>query len=268
MATVPAALGNFFTALGDWTLFALHTLRGLFGKHLRPRVLLPVFISVGVQSVGVIAVTGAFIGMVLAVQTFSQFHQWGMDSILGSIINVSIVREFGPVLAAVMLAGRIGGAMAAELATMRVTDQIDAVTVLGVDPVHYLAMPRFLACLLLTPLLTVIADAMGVLGGAAICLWIYQIEPHFYWQNARDVVKNWDLLSGLIKSTAFGGVIGLIACHRGFHSRAGAAGVGRAATEAFVYSFIAILILDFFLVMFFYGIQSRVWPANGMAGPG
>lgn len=256
-----------FVGLGDFTLFTWHTFLGLFSRHFRFRVLLPILYRVGVHSVGVIAITGLFIGLVLAVQTYSQFHRFGMYSMLGSITNLSIVREFGPVLTAVMLAGRVGSAISAELATMRVTEQIDAVSCLGVDPVHYLVMPRFIACLTLTPLLTVLADTAGVIGSAFICVGIYHVEAHFYWQYARDWVKNWDILTGLGKSVLFGGVIGLIACHRGFRSGQGAEGVGRAATESFVFSFISILALDFFLVMFFYGLQAYLWPPSGL-GPG
>src|SRR5205807_2473042 len=137
---------------------------------------LPILHSVGVRSVPVVAITGTFIGMVLAVQSYSQFHQLGLETQLGSIINLSIVRELGPVLAATMLAGRVGGAMAAELATMRVTEQIDALACLGVNPVHYLAAPRFLACVLLIPVLTVVANFMGVLGGALICVDVYHVD--------------------------------------------------------------------------------------------
>jgi phospholipid/cholesterol/gamma-HCH transport system permease protein len=139
--------------------------------------------------------------------------------------------------------------MAAELATMRVSEQIDALSCLGANPIHYLVVPRFLACLLLIPLLTAFADVAGVAGSALICTGIYGIEPHHYWQHSRDLLKVWDMLSGMIKPVIFGGVIALIACHRGFRSRPGAQGVGRAATEAFVYSFVAILVLDFFLAL-------------------
>ena len=130
----------------------------------------PIFYAVGVRSIPVVAVTGMFIGMVLAVQSYAQFHQIGMATRLGSIINISVVRELGPVLAATMLAGRVGSAMAAELATMRITEQIDALSCLGANPVHYLVVPRFLACVLLIPLLTIVANFMGVMGGALVCI--------------------------------------------------------------------------------------------------
>src|SRR6266513_4842131 len=142
---------------------------------------MPSFYLVGVRSVPVVAITGMFIGMVMAVQMYNQFNKMGMATRLGSMINITVVRELGPVLAATMLAGRVGSAMSAELATMRVTEQIDALSCLGVNPVHYLVVPRFLACMLLIPLLTVLADVMGMFGGGLICLSVYGIEPHHYW---------------------------------------------------------------------------------------
>jgi phospholipid/cholesterol/gamma-HCH transport system permease protein len=221
---------------------------------------LGIFFAVGYQSISVVAVTGLFIGMVLAVQSFSQFNQIGMATRLGGIINISVVRELGPVLAATMLAGRVGSAMAAELATMRITEQVDALACLGVDPVQHLGTPRLLACMLLIPALTVLANFMGVLGGAAVCVWVYHIDSHHYWQNSQGVVALWDLTTGLIKPTFFGVAIALVSCHRGLNSEPGAEGVGRAATRAFVASFIAVLVLDFFLAVLLNNVHTFLWP--------
>jgi phospholipid/cholesterol/gamma-HCH transport system permease protein len=201
-----------------------------------------------------------FIGMVLAEQAYAQFASLGLATRLGSIINISVVRELGPVLAATMLAGRVGGAMAAELATMRTTEQVDALACLGVDPVHYLGAPRFLACVLLIPLLTIIANFMGVLGGALICIEVYHVDAHFYWQNTRGHIGLWDLVGGLIKPTFFGAGIAILSCHYGLSSEPGAQGVGRAATRAFVSSFIVILVLDFFLAMLMNNLYTWLWP--------
>jgi phospholipid/cholesterol/gamma-HCH transport system permease protein len=250
--------------LGDVALFSGRTLAWMVRRRPRRGALLPILHSVGVRSVPVVAITGTFIGMVLAVQSYSQFHQLGLETQLGSIINLSIVRELGPVLAATMLAGRVGSAMAAELATMRVTEQIDALSCLGVNPVHYLVVPRFLACVLLIPLLTIMANFMGVMGGALICTKVYHVEAYHYWRHAQTHVGMWDLTTGLIKPMFFGAAIALISCHRGFNSGAGAEGVGRAATEAFVASFIAILGLDLFLAMFLNNLYERLWPATSV----
>src|SRR5437016_2554202 len=175
--------------------------------------------NVGVRSLPVVAITGTFIGMVLAVQSYHEFHNLGLATRLGSIINISVVRELGPVLAATMIAGRVGSAMAAELGTMTITDQVDALTCLGVNPLHYLVVPRFLACVLLIPLLTVLADFMGIMGGALICTKVYAVEAHHYWSRSQDFVGLWDVMSGLLKSVVFGAEIAVISCQRGFNCK-------------------------------------------------
>jgi phospholipid/cholesterol/gamma-HCH transport system permease protein len=259
-----APLAALAVAMGDWGLFALRACRGIFGRAFGGREMLRVSVEVGTNSVGVVAITGMFIGMVLAVQAYGQLHMIGLETSLGAVIHMSVVRELGPVLAAVMLSGRIGSAMAAELATMRVTEQIDALACLGVDPVKYLVGPRVLACILLLPLLTVLADVMGLVGSTLICLRVYGIDSHHYWQHTREFVKLWDVFTGLGKSVVFGGVLSLIACHRGFNSRPGAEGVGRAATEAFVISFVAILMIDFILAMLANSVYSLLWPSDAV----
>lgn len=269
MATAGAAQPGFVAALGelgvyavtlvgDFSLFASRTFGWLIRRRPAPHTLLPSFYLVGVRSVPVIAVTGTFIGMVMAVQMFNQFNIMGMATRLGSMINITLVRELGPVLAATMLAGRVGSAMAAEIATMKVTEQLDALACLGAHPLHYLVVPRLLACTLLIPLLTILADFMGIMGGALICTRVYGVEAHFYWQHAQNFVNMWDVSMGLIKSVFFGAAIALISCHRGLNSQAGAEGVGRAATESFVASFIAILVLDFFLSIFLINLRDYV----------
>ncbi len=261
MATAgPSTQPTFITALGDvaigavvvvgdFGLFSLRSFAWMFRRRLTPGTLLPSLYLVGVRSVPVVAITGMFIGMVMAVQTFNQFNHMGLATRLGSIINITLVRELGPVLAATMLAGRVGSAMAAELGTMRVTEQVDALSTLGAHPLHYLVVPRLLACALLVPLLTIMADFMGIMGGALICTHVFDVDAHYYWHHSEQYVTMWDVGMGIIKSFFFGIAIALISCHRGLNSQAGAEGVGRAATEAFVTSFVAILVLDFFLAI-------------------
>ena len=203
--------------------------------------------QVGVSSLPVIALTGTFIGMVLAVQSYFQFRQLGLETRLGAVINMTLVRELGPVLAATMLAGRVGSAMAAELGTMRVTEQIDALASMGANPIRYLVVPRFLACIFMIPTLTVMADFMGVAGGHFYSVIVLGIDIHHYWANSAQFVGQFDLFSGLIKSVFFGAAIAMVACYQGFNCKPGAEGVGRASTSSFVYSFIFILALDLFL---------------------
>lgn len=250
------------TAIGAFALFVLRTASWLFTRLPKWETLLPNFYQVGVQSLPVIALTGTFIGMVLAVQSFSQFEQLGLESQMGAVITMTLVRELGPVLAAVMLAGRVGSAMAAELGTMRVTEQIDALASMGSNPIHYLVVPRFLACLMMIPALTVMADFMGVAGGHFFSVFVYGVDSHHYWSNARDFVGVFDIMSGIVKSIFFGAAIALVSCYQGFHSAPGAEGVGQAATKSFVYSFIVILILDLLIGIAVEAIYRSLWP-NG-----
>ena len=246
--------------LGDVAIFSLKTLGWLFTRRPRRDVLLPSLYSIGVLSLPVVALTGLFIGMTLAVQSYSQFKALGLQTRLGAVINLSLVRELGPVLAATMLAGRVGSAMAAELGTMRVTEQIDALESMGANPIYYLVVPRFLGCLLLIPALTVMADFMGVLGGYLYSHFLLGIDYHHYWANSREYVDAFDFLSGIFKSLFFGAAIALVSCHRGFHCAPGAEGVGRAATNAFVQSFVMILVLDLFLGIFLDDLHSYLRP--------
>jgi phospholipid/cholesterol/gamma-HCH transport system permease protein len=247
-------------ALGDVTLFAVRTLQWTCTRLPSKGTLLPSFYQIGVLSLPVVALTGTFIGMVLAEQSYAQFRFFHLETRLGGVINVSLLRELGPVLAATMLAGRVGSAMAAELGTMRVTEQIDALASMGANPIHYLVVPRFLGCLLLIPTLTVMADFMGVTGGAFYSILRLDIDSHHYLANSRLVVGVFDLFSGMVKSLFFGAAISLISCHRGFHCDPGAEGVGRAATSAFVFSFVMILVLDLFLGIVLNTIYYYFWP--------
>lgn len=254
---------SWIVALGDITIFGFQTLGWLFSRWPRKAVLLPSFYQIGVLSFPVVALTGTFIGMVLAVQSYEQFRMLGLETRLGSVINLSLVRELGPVLAATMLAGRVGSAMAAELGTMRVTEQIDALASMGANPIYYLVVPRFLGCLLLIPPLTIMADFMGVVGGHFWSIVLLGIDSHHYWSHTQKLVGNFDLFAGVFKSLFFGAAIALISCHRGFHCDPGAEGVGRAATGAFVYSFVVILIIDLFLNVGLNWLYSTLWPDAG-----
>jgi len=247
---------------GDFCRFCAKTLGWTFssvGRWRTLRLLMRQMYEVGTLSVPVVMITGAFVGMVLAAQSVLQFKAVGLEARLGSIVNLSVVRELGPVLAGIMLAGRVGGALAAELGTMRVTEQIDALRAMGADPIRVLVVPRFLACVLLLPVLVLYADLTGILGGYAIGVWIYRINPADFWEHAARAVELFDIFSGLVKSLLFGAVMSLICCYRGFHCRPGAAGVGRACTMSFVESCMAILALDFFLGVLLNTIYALSW---------
>ena len=234
------------------------TFRGMTDRQ-NWRLLMPELYEVGFRSLPVILITGAFVGMVLAVQAIEQFRAVGLEERMGAVVNLSVVRELGPVLAGIMLAGRIGGALTAELGTMNVTEQIDALRSMGVDPVRYLVVPRVLACFLLTPVLTLYADLTGSLGGWFVSVVQNGVDSGPYWEYTRQAVDNFDLFSGVLKSFFFGAALGLISCFRGFYCRPGAEGVGQACTEAFVASFIAILVLDYVLAVFLQTITIGLW---------
>ena len=251
---------TWISALGDIMLFGTRTLLWLVSRMPQRETLLPNFYQIGVLSLPVVALTGTFIGMVLAVQSYSQFRMVHLETRLGAIINMSLVRELGPVLAATMLAGRVGSAMAAELGTMRVTEQIDALSSMGANPIQYLVVPRFLGCLVLIPTLTIMADFMGVVGGWFYSTQMLGIDNHHYWENSQKFVGAFDLFGGVFKSLFFGAAIALISCHRGFHCDPGAEGVGRAAYSAFVNSFVVILILDFSLGVMLDRVYYMLWP--------
>lgn len=202
---------------------------------------------VGVASVPVVLLTALFTGMVLALQTFNVLVRFNAEGFVGSIVGLSMVREMACVLGALMIAGRCGSAMGAEIGTMRVTEQIDALEVLATDPVHYLMVPRVWATVISLPLLIILADAIGIAGGYLVAVVMFDANPMTYLENTFRFMALEDLFSGLIKAAFFGFLIAVIGCQKGFFTRGGAEGVGRSTTQAVVAASIAILISDFFL---------------------
>ena len=222
---------------------------------LRWRQIGPPLYAVGAASVMVVAITGAFIGMILALESYDQFAALGQEQQMGGIINASVTKQIGPVLAAVMLAGRVGGSLAAELGSMRVTEQLDAMRAMAADPVRTLVVPRVVACVLMTPLLTIYSDIVGSLGAWLVVTGYWGVTNADYWHYTAQFVSVWDPMTGVAKSVAFGLAIGLVSCYKGFHCGAGASGVGRAATESFVVSFLAIIMINLILAQFIGSLQ-------------
>ena len=220
---------------------------------------MPLLYEVGNRTLPVIIITGTFVGLVLAVQSYDQLKAAGFEQRMGVLLSITLVQELGPVLAGIMVAGRVGGALTAELGTMRVTEQISALRVMGADPIKHLVVPRFLACLLLTPLLGFFCDLFGSLAGWFVAVHLKGIPSGPYWWYIEDAIEGWDVGVGIFKSLVFGGLIGLIACYKGFHCKTGAEGVGRACTEAFVASFFLILTTDLFLGTFLSGVYRGIW---------
>lgn len=234
-------LGLFFQMLGRFAFWAVrppYDFPELFRQMVR----------VGVDSVPVCFLTTLFTGMVMALQTFNGFRRFHAESFVGSVVALSLTRELSPVLTAFMVTGRVGSAMAAELGTMRVTEQIDAMTALATEPVQYLVVPRVTASILMMPPLVIMGDAVGILGGYLVAVQLMGANPVSYIDNSFQYLEiGADIVPGLIKAAAFGLVFSLIACLRGYNTTGGAEGVGRATTRAVVAGSLTILLVDFFL---------------------
>lgn len=228
-------------------MLLLHrTARWLARGTFEPRQTLLQMARVGVDSLPIVLVTGTFAGMVLAFQTSQQLIRFGVPSLVGGAVAVSLAREAAPVFTGITLAGRVGSGFAAEIGTMAVTEQIDALRVLATDPVRYLVVPRFLAGIAMLPLLTVFANLAGVAGGLAVAAFA-GVEPTSYVNGVRRLLTIHDYWSGLVKSAFFGAVIALIGSYHGLEADGGAAGVGRAATASVVAAIVLILVWNYFL---------------------
>src|ERR1039457_5401575 len=235
--------------LGRITLLAKESVASLLIFKDAWRDLLYQVYFTGVKSQSVVLITGAFTGMVLCAQTYLQFHKVKMDTATLAVVSVSMCSELGPVLTGLMVAGRVGAAIAAELGTMRVTEQIDALRTLATHPVDYLVVPRLLALHIALPLLTAESIAVGIGAGYLVGVYFYGIDPTYLWYNMLRYTAVAEVIIGLIKGLIFGGIVALIGCYKGLSCGEGAEGVGRATTEAVVYASITILISNFFLTL-------------------
>ncbi len=239
----------FMEGIGGYLIFFSQTVRCIFRPPFDFKNMIQQMVEIGYRSLPVTAITLFFTGMVMALQIGKAMDKimTGSSIFIGSAVAISMFRELCPVLTALLLAGRVGSAIAAEIGTMRVTEQIDALVTLRANPIQYLSVPRFLACLVMTPSLTVITDIVGVLGGAFVAYFGLGITLDKYVQNILQNVGVLDFLTGLFKSFFFGVEIAIIACYQGFNTFGGAEGVGRSTIQAVVKSSMAILISDYFL---------------------
>ena len=208
--------------------------------------------EVGIRSMPVVLVTATFTGMVLALQSYSGFQRFGATSFVGSVVALSITRELGPVFAGLMVSGRVGASMAAELGTMKVTEQIDALITLATNPDKYLVVPRVVAATIVLPILVVFADLLGIIGGYFVSVYLMGANPYVYMSKTYQYLEFKDIYTGLIKASVFGMLIALISCHHGFVAQGGAEGVGRATTRAVVASSMMVLISDYFMTSFMF----------------
>lgn len=240
-------------ALGRLAFFTGVTLSHLVRPPFYGKMLLRQMLSVGYNSLVVVGLTAVFTGMVLALQSYTGFSRnFSSESAVALIVVLSVTRELGPVIAGLMVAGRVGAAIAAEIGTMRVTDQIDALTTLSTNPMKYLVVPRVVAGLITMPLLVLVADIIGVAGGYLVASYKLGFNPTAYLASTMDFVTTEDVVSGLVKAAVFGFVITLMGCYHGYNSRGGAQGVGAATTAAVVSASITILLTDYLLTSVFF----------------
>jgi phospholipid/cholesterol/gamma-HCH transport system permease protein len=230
----------------------VQTLGWILRPPLEGREILKQMERVGVQSLPVVTITAAFTGMVLALQSFTGFKRFGAETMVGTVVALSMTRELGPVLTGLMVSGRMGSAMAAELGTMRVTEQIDALYTLATNPIQYLIVPRFLAAAIMLPILVIFADVIGILGGYLVSVQILRTNPTLYIRRTWDFLQLNDVYSGLVKAIFFGMIIATISCYQGFSTEGGAEGVGRATTKSVVLSSLIILISNYFITAFLF----------------
>jgi len=252
LAIVGRGFLDFLEGVGRLALFTAngvsHCLRPPFYWRLIGRQML----SIGYFSLPVVGMTALFTGMVLALQIYIGGSRFNAESAVATIVVIGITRELGPVLAGLMVAGRVGAAMAAELGTMRVTEQIDALTTLSTNPFKYLVAPRLIAGATMLPLLVAVADIIGVMGGYLVGIHKLGFNPATYLKNTFDFLEPIDVISGLVKASVFGFLISLMGCYHGYNSRGGAQGVGQATTQAVVSASILILAFDYVLTELFF----------------
>ncbi|NPB06543.1 MAG: ABC transporter permease [Aquificae bacterium] len=238
---------RFFEEVGRATLLTLQAILYLFKKRPKTRHFVRQLTYVSAETTPVVVITSLFSGGVIALQTYSTFHRFNAEYLIGAVVAISMGRELGPVLTSLMVVARVGSAMTAAIGTMRITQQIDALEVMAINPVSFLVTPRLFATTVGVPLLTVMADVSGVLGGWLVATKLFGVNEYLYWQKMVDLTDFYDFLGGLYKAVFFGFIIGAVSCYYGFYTRGGTEGVGRATTSSVVTSSMLILISDYFL---------------------
>ena len=244
---------DFLDATGRLSIFALTSSSHCVRPPFYPRLIVRQMIDIGYYSLPVVGLTTLFSGMVLALQSFTGFARFSAEGAVATVVVLSMTRELGPVLAGLMVAGRVGAAIAAEIGTMRVTEQIDALTTLATNPFKYLIAPRLIAGTLMLPILVLIGDIIGVFGGYIVAIYKLGFNPASYIKSTWQFLEFEDVYSGLVKAAVFGFLITLMGCYNGFNSRGGAQGVGAATTNAVVSASILILTFNYVITELFFG---------------
>ena len=243
---------DFFQKVGILSIFIAKTISGLIRRPFYLSLILRQIISIGYFSLPVVAMTAVFSGAVLALQSYTGFSRFSAESSIATVVVLSITRELGPVLAGLMVAGRVGASIAAEIGTMKVTEQIDALFTLSTDPIKYLVVPRVIAAVLTMPCLVLIGDIIGVMGGYLVSVYKLGFNGIAYIKNTVEYLETIDVVSGLVKAAVFGFIIAIMSCYHGYHSNKGARGVGTATTDAVVSSSILILLSNYLITELFF----------------
>jgi phospholipid/cholesterol/gamma-HCH transport system permease protein len=243
---------RFFQSIGAMSMFVAKSVAHVFSPPWYPRLLVRQFIDIGYYSLPVVGMTAIFTGMVLALQSYTGFTRFNAESAIAGVVALSVTRELAPVLAGLMVAGRIGASIAAEIGTMRVTEQIDALSTLSVNPIKYLIVPRIVAGTVMLPVLVLIADIIGIYGGYIVSVYTLGFSEGSYLHQTWDILEVNDVTSGLFKAAAFGFIVTMMGCYHGFNSGRGAQGVGAATTYAVVSASILILLFNFVLTKVFF----------------
>jgi len=238
---------GFIEESGRIALLFLKTLMWIFRPPLDFKNIIRQMEEIGINSIPVVLIMAIFTGMVLALQSFSGFRRFNAEAFVGTVVALSMVRELGPVLSGLMVSGRVGAAMAAELGTMQVTEQIDALYTLATNPIKYLIVPRFLATLFVMPILVILSDIIGIIGGYFVSVHLLGTNSVIYIKRTWDYMEINDVYVGLLKSCIFGVIIAIVSCYQGFYTQGGAEGVGKATTKAVVFSSLTILISNYFI---------------------
>jgi len=251
-AAIGQSLMGLFRTVGKLAIFMGQTLSAMATPPFFPRLFVRQLVDIGYYSLPVVGMTALFTGMVLALQSYTGFSRFNAESAIASVVVLSMTRELAPVLAGLMVAGRVGAAIAAEIGTMRVTEQIDALSTLSVNPFRYLIAPRVLAGTLMLPILVACADVIGVFGGYLVSIYSLGFSPTGYLTQTWNMLEPMDVISGLVKAAVFGFLVAIMGCYHGYNSQRGAQGVGAATTYAVVSSSILILIFNYILTQVFF----------------
>lgn len=243
---------TFLAELGKISLLFWDTVSGIFRGKVKLKLTLDQMVKIGYESLPLAIAASVFVGMVFAVQVATEFIKFGAGKYVGGIMAIAMARELGPALSGVVIASRVAAAIAAEIGTMEVTEQIEALEALGSNPIRYLVIPRFIACAVMLPILTIAADVVGFIGAYFVGVYVTHINPVEYMETARSFLVMWDVWGGLAKTVVFGMMIAIIACYRGLNTKGGAKGVGESTTSSVVTALISMFIVNYFLSIAFF----------------